>query len=280
MQRGLAVEQHHVPRVQVPLHLVAVLEHAVAALAEEAQVHALAVLLDDVAGAALPAGRVRAVLHQALQALDVVRGHHLRDGEVERDGPGHAQLVQAEGGVGGDDGARGEVHALPHEVPADAPLLALEALRDGLDGAPGARVAARVPGDGVVHVRHHVELQQLRELRDQVRRRAALLLPPQVVVGADDVAHHVRQVVLRPGTAAHLDGRAHGQRRDGQHRQDHPIWTGLLGCQSERDAVLIADALKYAMYRLRSQVLSFWYCFRHVLIFPTPVLHGILQALE
>eukprot|EP00959_Pyramimonas_sp_CCMP1952_P413653 8667311-Pyramimonas_sp.AAC.4 len=176
----------------------AVLEHAVAALAEEAQVDALAVLLDDVARARLPRGRVGPVLHQPLQALDVVRRHHLRDGEVERDAPGHAQLVQAEDRIGRDHRAGGEVDALAHEVATHAPLLALEALRDGLDGAAGARVGPRVARDGVVHVGHHVELEQLRELRDQVRGCARLLLPPQVVVRTDDVAHHVGQIVLRP----------------------------------------------------------------------------------
>lgn len=51
----------------------------------------------------------------------------------------------------------------------------------------------RSPGD--------VHLQQQRKLGDDVLRRAALLLLAQPVVGLDDLAQLVGQVVLRPAGA-------------------------------------------------------------------------------
>mmetsp|Transcript_44451 Transcript_44451/g.74149 ORF Transcript_44451/g.74149 Transcript_44451/m.74149 type:complete len:501 (-) Transcript_44451:153-1655(-) len=279
MQRRLPVEQDHVARLQMPLHLVPVLKHAVTTLAEEAQIHALPVFLHNVPRARLARWRMRAVLHQALQALNVVRRHHLGDGKVERDAPWHAELIQAQGGVGRDHAARAEVHALPHQVAAHAALLALQALRDGLDRPPTARVAARVSGDGVVHIGHHVELQELGELCDQMGRRAGLLLPPQIVVRADDVPHHVREIVLTPGTAAHLYRRSDSKRRNWEHRQNHPIGTSLFRRQSKCYAVLVTDALEYAMHLLRCQVLPFRRCFIPLFL-PLFVLHGILQAFK
>ena len=48
----------------------------------------------------------------------------------------------------------------------------------------------------VVHHGGHVELQQLHVLGDDVGRRAALLVPPQLVVDLDYVGQLVCQVVL------------------------------------------------------------------------------------
>ena len=130
VQGRLTVEQHAVAVDHVPLHLVPVLEPLVALALHEPKVQSLPVLADDVLGAGLPRGRVRAVLHELTQALDVVRGDSLRVGHVERDGPRDAELVEHEVGIGGDHRACAEVNALAHQVTANAPSLALQALGD------------------------------------------------------------------------------------------------------------------------------------------------------
>lgn len=74
----------------------------------------------------------------ASSPLPVLHRDRLREGQVERDAPGHPKLVNPNVGVPRDDGTRRKVHALAHEVAADAPALALEPLADGLDGAAAA----------------------------------------------------------------------------------------------------------------------------------------------
>ena len=87
--------------------------------------------------------------------------------------------------------------SLAHDGAAPS-VLHLEALGDGLDGSPGALLCDRLSWHRVVDVRGDVELQQLRELLDDVLRRAALLHAPQPDVGFDDLRQLVRQVVLGP----------------------------------------------------------------------------------
>ena len=55
----------------------------------------------------------------------VVDGDGLRVREVQRNGPGHAQLVKRDVGVAADDGSRREVHTLAHQVASHPTLLAL-----------------------------------------------------------------------------------------------------------------------------------------------------------
>eukprot|EP00958_Prasinococcus_capsulatus_P026051 scaffold4543_cov350-Prasinococcus_capsulatus_cf.AAC.1 len=256
VQRGLPVEEHEVAVLQVALHLEAVLEAAVAgALVQVAQVEAHAVLADDEAGAHLPVGGVRAHRHELLQALDVVGGDRLRHGQVARDGPGHAHLVHRDVGVGRDHRARREVDALAHQVAADAPLLALEALRDGLDGPPRALRAHGHPGDGVVHVGHDVVLQHLLEVLEEVLRGAQLLLLPQPVVGAHDLRQLVRQVVLGARGGVHHDARADRGRRHGQHREHHPVGARVARVEPQHAAVLVADLLEDLVHARRAQLL-------------------------
>ena len=79
---------------------------------------------------------VGAGLDEALELADVERVDVLGDGECNGDGDRHAHLVDVEVGVRRDNSAPAEVHALSHEVSAHPPLLALQALRDGLVRAP------------------------------------------------------------------------------------------------------------------------------------------------
>ena len=122
VQGGLAVEQHQVAALHVALDAVAQLERALGVGQHVGEVDAAPVGADDVARASLAGRRVRAEVDQALHALAVEGRDRLWEREVERDRPGHAELVDADVGVAGDDGARGEVDALAHEVAADAAL--------------------------------------------------------------------------------------------------------------------------------------------------------------
>jgi hypothetical protein len=163
VQGGLAVEEDEVARAQVALDAVADLEPAVGVGARVREVDAPAVRAHDALGARLPGRGVRPRVRERLQARAVAGRDGLGKGEVERDRPGHAQLVDADVGVARDDGARGKVDALAHEVTAHAPALALEARADGLDGPPAALQGRGLAGQAVVEVGRQVELQQRRE---------------------------------------------------------------------------------------------------------------------
>ena len=69
--------------------------------------------------------------------LDIVGGHALRVGQAHGKVGGDADLSSAQVGVGGDDGAAGEVDALPHHVLAEQALLLLQRLPDALQGVQG-----------------------------------------------------------------------------------------------------------------------------------------------
>ena len=64
--------------------------------------------------------------------IDVKGRDNLGKCEVLCDWLGHAHLINAQHGVGGDDGAAREVDTLAHQVPADSPLFALQSLLDRL----------------------------------------------------------------------------------------------------------------------------------------------------
>ena len=268
VQGGLAVEQHAVAVDHVPLHPVPVLQPLFALLLQEPQVHALPVLADDVLRPRLARGRVRSVLHELLQSLDVVRGHRLGVRHVERDAPRHAELVQHQVGVGGDDRARGEVHALSHQVSADAPVLPLEALRDALDRPPASRQRPGHPRHGVIHERHDVVLQQLRELPDDVLRRAVLFLPLEVFVRAHNLHELHRQVILRSRGRVERHRGSHGVRRHGHDAQDEPRGMRVPGVEAQDLAVLVGDVLEDRQRLLRGDDLLALAALGEVIILP------------
>mmetsp|Transcript_11636 Transcript_11636/g.39767 ORF Transcript_11636/g.39767 Transcript_11636/m.39767 type:complete len:267 (-) Transcript_11636:661-1461(-) len=238
VQGGLAVEQHVVVVLQVALHLVAHLEVVVRLLSGVAEVDARAVRANNVQGPGVFAGPI---VHEGLEHLHVEGRDDLRVGERLRDGPRHAHLVDGQVWVRRDDRARGEVHALAHEIAADAAVLALEALRDGLHRAPGLerRLAGhegRVVGDeGRV-----VVLEDLCELGHDVHGRRALLVLAERRVRLDDVGELVREVVLAPPRAGE-DPWAHVRRRDGHHAHQQPLRASVHRVQSHQPAVVVAD---------------------------------------
>lgn len=84
--------------------------------------------------------------HHALQPRQVERRHALRERQYLRDVNRHADAVDGQVGVGRDDGAAAEVHALAGQVASEAALLALESLSQGADGTAGLRVMGRSGG--------------------------------------------------------------------------------------------------------------------------------------
>mmetsp|Transcript_14393 Transcript_14393/g.39001 ORF Transcript_14393/g.39001 Transcript_14393/m.39001 type:complete len:244 (-) Transcript_14393:836-1567(-) len=198
VQRGLTVEEHQVSVMQVALHLVSKLQPLVLPSLHELQVDAAPILTDDELCACFAWGRVGTIVHQRLQLVDVEGRGSFRERQVQRDGPRYAQLINADVGVARDDCARRKVDALAHEVAPDAAFFALEALRDGLDGAAALLHAWGHAGDGVIHVCGDVVLHELRKVVDDVLGCPILLLLAQRVVGANDLRQFVRQVILTP----------------------------------------------------------------------------------
>ena len=76
---------------------------------------------------------VRPVHDEPLHELEVGGVDPLRVGEHLGHVDGHADLLDAEVGVGGDDGARAEVHALAAQIAAEATLLAWKRTRKMLN---------------------------------------------------------------------------------------------------------------------------------------------------
>ena len=119
VQRRLAVEEKHVAIVEVSLDDVSELELR----RDPAAVAVLEILrparfeTDKVGTRVL----VHAVPHALADGLDVVAGNHLRVGHHLGDVQRHAHLVDAQVGVGGDDGATAEVDALSERLPRKRP---------------------------------------------------------------------------------------------------------------------------------------------------------------
>jgi len=93
VQRGLPVEQHQVPCLQVPLNCVANLQYPVGCVGEEVEVAPRAIVPDDELCTSLAGRRVGPVVDKLLQLIVIVRGHNLRVGQVERNAPRDAQLI-------------------------------------------------------------------------------------------------------------------------------------------------------------------------------------------
>jgi len=125
VQRGLTIEDDDVAILDVSFHFVAIFQVKVARLANETKVQTLPVVPDDVLRARM---LVRAVPDQLVHPVDVERGDDFRIGHVQRDRTRHADFVDAQVGIGGDDGTRREVDTLAHQIASDAPFFTPEPL--------------------------------------------------------------------------------------------------------------------------------------------------------
>ena len=171
VQRRLAVDQQDVALQQVApdaLHAdVArgVLRHQ--HLRQRLALPAVLVLqVDEEALVVLQVARagvgVAAVDHQLAQHLHVVRRHRLGVAQLARELQRHAHLVRVDVGVRRDDGPRGEVHALAHQVGAEQALLVLQQLADAARVLVVARL--RAVHQAVVRLLHvHPVVQRVLE---------------------------------------------------------------------------------------------------------------------
>ena len=172
-------------------------------------------LLDHLAGAAHG-------VHEA-ELLEPADDERLE--EDERHLLRQAALVELELRADDDDGAAGVVDALAEEVLAEAALLALQHVREGLERAvAGARdraAVAAVVEEGVDGLLQHPLL-----VVDDDVGRLQLHQVPQAVVAVDDAAVEIVQVGGREAAALEGDERAQVRRDDRQDLEDHPFRAG------------------------------------------------------
>ena len=142
--------------------------------------------------------------------------------QLERHFLGQAALVQAQLRTDHDDGAAGIIHALAEQVLAEAALLALERIGEGLEravvGAAQHAAAAAVVEQGVhgllqhaLFVAHdHVGSVQFDELF-------------QAVIAVDDAAIEVVEIGSGEAAAIERHQRTQLGRNHGQHVENHPL---------------------------------------------------------
>ncbi len=161
-----------------------------------------------------------------LGRLDVLRGlaldqagHDERLEQLERHDLGQAALVQLEVGAGDDHRAPGVVHALAEQVLAEAPLLALEHVRQALQRTV-AGTGDGTPAAAVVEQRVDGLLEHALLVVDDDLRRAEVEQPLEAVVAVDDAAVEVVEVGGGEAPTVELHHRAQ-LRRDHGHGVEH-----------------------------------------------------------
>ena len=138
---------------------------------------------------------------------------------------GQTALVELELGADDDDATAGVVHALAQEVLAEAALLALEHVGQGLQRtvahAGDRTAAAAVVEQGVDGVLKHALL-----VVDDDRRGAQVHEPLEAVVAVDDAAVEVVEVTRGEAATVELDHGAQVRRDDRDVVQDHRLRGG------------------------------------------------------
>ena len=155
------------------------------------------------------------------EGLEEFQGHAL----------GKAALVQAQIGADDDHRPARVVDPLAQQVLAEAPLLALEQIGEGLEG-PVAVAAHRTGPAAVVEKGVHSLLEHaLLVAQDDLRRLDGDQLL-QAVVAVDHAP--VKVVQVGGGEPPSLEGHERPQvgRDDGNHLQDHPVRTVLRLAES------------------------------------------------
>src|SRR5208283_1733556 len=168
------------------------------------------------------------------EGLEELEGHLL----------GQTALIELELGADDDDGASGIVHALAEEVLAEAALLALEGIAEGLErtivgAAKNAATAA------VIKERVHGFLEHALFVADDDIRRAKFHELLQPVVAVDDAAIEVVEIGGGEAAAIERHKRTQFGREDGDDIENHPL--GLVAALAEGfenlQALGVLDAL-------------------------------------
>ncbi len=179
-------------------------------------------------------------LHHPLGRLDVLRVveidqplHHERLEQFERHLLGQTALVQLQLRPDDDDRTAGVVDPLTEQVLAEAPLLALEHVRQRLERAV-TRAGDRPATAAVVEQRVDGLLQHPLLVVDDDLRGAEVEQPLESVVTVDHPTVEVVEVGCREPTTVELHHRAQVRRNDRNAVEHHPV-RGVAGVQERRD---------------------------------------------
>jgi hypothetical protein len=194
------------------------------------------------------------LLHEHLRLLDIVDDvllYELLHDEGLEELEGHlgrqSALMDLEIGSDDDDGASRVVDALSEQVLAEAPLLALEHVRQRLErpvgGALYDALLLRVVEEGVDGLLEHALL-----VADDDIGGVEALEALQAVIAVDDAAIQVVEVGGSETPAVQLDHRPELRRDDRDHVHDHPL--GLVAGAAE--ALDDLDALEETLIALRA----------------------------
>jgi hypothetical protein len=122
VKRWLAVEDDVVAIYDVTLHLPTELKLNVLRSLVVPEVDTLTGVADDVLGTWM---LIRTIAHQLVHLVDVVIVHCLGERQGSRNRSGNTYFVERQVGVTCDDGTRGEVDTLAHQVTTETALLGL-----------------------------------------------------------------------------------------------------------------------------------------------------------
>src|SRR5690606_7206070 len=151
--------------------------------------------------------------------------------EFQRHRLGQAALVQLQLGTDDDHRTPGVVHALTEQVAAEATLLPLEHIAEGLEFAPSA-AAERLPALAVVDQAVHRFLKHTLLVAHDNIRCAEFKQVLEAVVAVDHAAVQVVQVAGGETSTVQLHHRAQVGRDHGQYREDHPLRTVVALAQA------------------------------------------------
>src|SRR5215470_7046802 len=155
------------------------------------------------------AGGFEAVIDERLEQLE---SHFLRQ----------TALVKFELRADHDDGAAGVVHALAEEVLAEAALLALERVAQGLERAV-VGAAQHATATTVIEQRVNGLLQHALLVADDHVGRVKLHKLLQPVVAVDDAAIEVVEIGSGEAAAVERHKRAQLRRKNRNHIENHPL---------------------------------------------------------
>ena len=130
--------------------------------------------------------------------------------------------MQLQFGADHDHRAARVIHPLAQQIAAEAPLFALQQIRQGLQ-LPLAGTGNGAAAAAVVNERVNRLLQHALLVADDDIRRAQLDQPPQAVVAIDDPAIEVIEVGSGETPAVQLHHGAQFGRNDRQDGEDHPL---------------------------------------------------------
>ena len=142
--------------------------------------------------------------------------------QLERHLLRQAALVQLQLGTDDDHRTAGVVDALAEQVLAEAPLLALQRIRQRLE-RPVVGAAQHAAAAAVVEQRVHRFLEHALFVADDDVGRLELHQLLQPVVAVDDAAIEIVEVRGREAAAVERDQRAQFRRNHRNHVEDHPL---------------------------------------------------------